>query len=90
MPDAIDDIEIRKKRALYRANHRGTKEMDILIGKYAKTELMGMSEGDLEQFEKFLSVPDRELEGWIIRDEYSQDGEYRLLVNQLRKYHGLI
>ena len=31
-----DDLEMRRRRAAYRASHRGTKEMDIILGRYAE------------------------------------------------------
>ena len=32
----MDGLEIRRKRAFYRAHHRGTKELDLILGRYAK------------------------------------------------------
>ena len=89
MPDKIDEIEIRKKKAFYRANHRGTKEMDILLGRFAEEKLPNMSQDVLLNFENFLSVPDRDLESWIIRDEYESKGEFKQLILELRQFHGL-
>jgi antitoxin CptB len=54
----MDRLEIRRKRALYRANHRGTKELDLILGRYAKERLRHMDEAELEAFEALLAMPD--------------------------------
>ncbi|MEM7618888.1 MAG: succinate dehydrogenase assembly factor 2 [Pseudomonadota bacterium] len=90
MSEHITDFETRKKRALYRANHRGIKEMDIIIGKFAEGTLKDMTEAELNIFEEFLNISDRELEGWIMRDEYNADGEFASLVDQVRTFHNII
>ena len=38
-----DDIEIRRRRAAYRACHRGTKEMDVVLGRFAQARLAAMA-----------------------------------------------
>jgi antitoxin CptB len=56
---------IRKKRALYRAMHRGTKEMDILLGRFALDAVAAMTEGELAEFELVLTFPDPEIDQWM-------------------------
>jgi antitoxin CptB len=53
---------IRKKRALYRAMHRGTKEMDILLGRFALGSVEAMTEDELAEFELILTFPDPEID----------------------------
>ncbi len=84
-----DNIEARKRRAIYRSNYRGTKEMDIMVGRYAKATIPDMSEETLTLFEEFLAVPDRDIEGWVMRNEYPEDGEYIEFVKAIREFHGL-
>ena len=54
-----DDLEIRRRRAAYRASHRGTKELDIVLGRYAAARLAAMTEDELGRFERFLACPTR-------------------------------
>ena len=53
-----DDLEMRRRRAAYRACHRGTKEMDFILGRFAQTHLPGMTGAALDDFERFIAVPD--------------------------------
>jgi len=70
MPHAAneDELDIRRKRLIYRANHRGTKEMDILIGGFATAALAKLTADELDQFEALLEVPDQDLYGMIVAD----------------------
>jgi antitoxin CptB len=61
----MDGLEIRRKRALYRANHRGTKELDLILGRYANERVPGMDEARLTEFEEFLALPDTDIDLWI-------------------------
>ena len=83
------DLEVRKKRAIYRSNYRGTKEMDVIVGKYASEKIPEMNADDLKQMEEFLTIPDRDLEGWIMRKEYSADNEHINIIERIRQFHGL-
>jgi antitoxin CptB len=59
------DLDDRRKRLLFRAWRRGTREMDLLLGGFADTALPTMSEGELFDFEHLLDAPDREVYAWI-------------------------
>ena len=59
------DLDIRRKKVLFRAHHRGFKEADIILGGYADTHIATMDEADLNAFEAFLSYPDQDLYEWI-------------------------
>ena len=61
----MNGLEIRRKRALYRANHRGTKELDLILGRYADARVPGMDEASLTAFEQFIALPDPDIDRWI-------------------------
>ena len=85
-----DDLEMRRRRAAYRASHRGTKEMDIILGRYAEARLAGMQDDELDAFERFLALPDPTLTLWFSRGATSADaGEFAGLIDALRAHHGL-
>lgn len=85
----MQDLEHRRRRALYRAAHRGTMEMDILLGRYAEARLPAMQETDLAQFEQFLAMPDPELNAWILNEDPSVGGGFSKLLADVREFHGL-
>ncbi|MDN5249729.1 succinate dehydrogenase assembly factor 2 [Bartonella sp. TP] len=51
----------RQKRLLFRAQHRGMKEMDIILGSYAKQNLSLLSDSQMDELEHIMSFEDREL-----------------------------
>jgi antitoxin CptB len=87
VPAAMIASEMRIKRAAYRANHRGTKELDIILGRFAGAELSGMSEIELGAFEALLALPDPQIDAWIKGAEASP--EMVGLIGRIRRHHGL-
>lgn len=85
----MDDLTVRRRRAAYRAAHRGTKEMDVLVGRYAEVHLDAWSEPQLARFEHFLALPDPMLQDWIFNPANVPDDAYMKLVCDIRKFHGL-
>ena len=85
-----DDIEVRRRRAAWRAAHRGTKELDLLVGRFADERLPTMTEADLNHFERLLAVNDPELQSWLLGPQAGQgDPEFADVVADIRKFHGL-
>lgn len=58
-------FETQKKRALYRSWHRGQKEMDVLLGRFADQHLDGFDEAMLLHYELVLDLPDPDLFSWL-------------------------
>lgn len=52
------------KKLLYQSCNRGCKETDLIIGKFAKENLMKMSPDDLEIFSRILSLADVDIYDW--------------------------
>ena len=53
-----NDIDILKKKLIYRSQYRGTKEMDKLIGNFVQTEIKNLNIDQLYKLEKFLEIDD--------------------------------
>jgi antitoxin CptB len=60
------DIEARRKRLLWQATHRGLKEMDVLLGGFARAEIGAMSLAELEQLEAIVGLADQDLLAWFM------------------------
>jgi antitoxin CptB len=59
----------RRKRLLWRATHRGIKEMDLLLGGYVGAHLATLSAADLDVLETIIEIPDQTLLSWATRQE---------------------
>jgi antitoxin CptB len=83
----MTSIESRIKRAKFRANHRGMKEMDFVLGRYADAEADGMNEDRLGIFEELLSLPDPEIDGWI--KGTGSPPALAKIISDIRRFHRL-
>ena len=63
-----EELEIFKKKLLYRSAYRGTKEMDILLSSFVKKYINNLTDNQLKQLEIFLNFEDE-----IILDYYHND-----------------
>ncbi len=54
----INNLDIFKKKLLYRASYRGTKEMDILLSSFVNKYMSEFDEKQLLELEKFLKFDD--------------------------------
>ncbi|WP_334177177.1 succinate dehydrogenase assembly factor 2 [Pseudoxanthobacter sp.] len=61
-----DQVDARRRKVLFRAWHRGMREMDLLLGSYVDARIVNWSEADLATFEALMDVPDQTLFGWIV------------------------
>lgn len=59
------DLDIRRKKALFRSWHRGTREMDLVMGPFANAMLDSLTTGELEDYEALLNAPDPDLFKWV-------------------------
>ncbi|KQU96770.1 hypothetical protein ASC68_15220 [Devosia sp. Root105] len=83
--DAGEDSAMRLRRLRYRAWHRGTKEMDLLLGPYADARLAAMDGAELDRFEILLEELDTDLLAWLMGQEPApQDADHDLLADLLR------
>jgi antitoxin CptB len=83
------ESDVRRRRAGFRANYRGTKEMDWLLGTFADAKLAGMSDDDLALFEKLIQLPDPDLQTWILDPAPMAGSEFVGLLAELRIFHKL-
>ena len=56
-----DGLDARRKRLLFRCWHRGTREMDLILGRFADAEIATLADDELDEFERLIEVPDPDL-----------------------------
>ena len=59
--------EILKKQIIYRSMHRGTKEMDLLLGNFVKTHIDELNVTELKDLAKLLIIEDGVIYKWYIK-----------------------
>lgn len=58
-----------RKRLIYRAWHRGTREMDMILGRFADAHVPDMDDAQLARFDDLLKENDPDIYNWITRRE---------------------
>ncbi len=74
------------KKLLYRSNHRGTKEMDLLIGGFANENLNKLNSDELKEFELLLNFTDKELSSWLVDNKKNIDLENFSISKKIKKF----
>jgi antitoxin CptB len=57
--------DIRRKRLLFRSWHRGTRETDLILGRFADAHLAGFDDAQLDRYEALLECNDADLFDWV-------------------------
>ena len=67
--DAGEDLSMRRRRLRYRAWHRGTKEMDLVLGPFCDAHLDGYGPPELDRLETLMNEEDTDLLKWVMGQE---------------------
>jgi antitoxin CptB len=59
------NADLRRRRLLFRARHRGTHETDLLVGGFVDAEIAAMDDEALDALEAVLELPDVDLFDWL-------------------------
>ncbi len=62
LPPPADPL---RRRLLYRATHRGSRENDLLVGGFVAARIGGFSAAELAELAGLLECPDPELNDWL-------------------------
>jgi antitoxin CptB len=81
------DLDPRRKRILFRAWHRGMREMDLIMGRFAEQNLDTMSDADLDVFELLIEAQDRDLLSWITNREPTPVNYDTAVFQALKAFH---
>jgi antitoxin CptB len=74
------------KKLLYRSNHRGTKEMDLLIGGFANENLNKLNSDELKEFELLLNFTDKELSSWLVDNKKNIDLDNFSISKRIKEF----
>jgi antitoxin CptB len=80
------DREVRRRRIRFRAWHRGTREMDLMMGGFADAALPGLNDAELDEFEHLLDLPDPLVFAWLAGFEDVPAEEETALLKKVRAF----
>jgi antitoxin CptB len=82
-----DGLDTRRRRLLFRSWHRGIREMDLIMGRFADAHIGELSDAELTEFESLLEIPDPELLAWITGAELAPSGCDSATFRRIRDFH---
>ncbi|MBY5720654.1 succinate dehydrogenase assembly factor 2 [Rhizobium leguminosarum] len=59
-------LDPRRRRILFRCWHRGLREMDLVFGQFAESEIASLSDAELDVLETIMGEEDNDLLRWIM------------------------
>jgi antitoxin CptB len=85
-----DELQVDRKRLKFRSWHRGTREMDLLLGRFADGRLDGFDAEALRAYAALLERPDPDIYDWVCGRGECPEGELRPIVAALTEFHSSI
>lgn len=80
-------LDPRRRKILFRAWHRGMREMDLIMGRFADAEIGGLSEAELDEFERLIEVLDRDLLSWVTEEAQVPENYDSDVFRRLKAFH---
>jgi antitoxin CptB len=81
------ELEPLRKKLLFRAWHRGIREMDLILGRFADACIRGMEQAELEEFAFLLEVFDRDLIQWFTDEVETPEAWNTHLFQKIKQFH---
>jgi antitoxin CptB len=81
------DLDPRRRKILFRAWHRGMREMDLIMGRFADAEIAGFDDAELDEFERLIEVLDRDLLSWVTGEVPVPEDYDTALYRRLKAFH---
>lgn len=81
------DFAARRKRLIYRAWHRGIREMDLILGPFAEHHAPDMSDDEVTRLEALMDEQDSDLLSWVTGQKPAPETVDRVLLDAIMRFH---
>jgi len=82
-----EGLDPRRRRLLFRSWHRGIREMDLVLGRFADAHIATLSAPELDEYERWLEVPDQRIFAWVNGAQTVPPEFDSVLFRRLRDFH---
>ncbi|WP_116082882.1 succinate dehydrogenase assembly factor 2 [Tropicimonas sp. IMCC34011] len=83
-----EDRETRERRLTMRSGRRGMKEMDLILGPFARTTIDTLGEEELDRYEALLSENDQDLYRWV-SGQVAPPDEHAAMIRRIAEQAGV-
>ena len=78
--------ETRLRRLVYQSSYTGMKETDLLLGRFAKLHLHGLTDDELGQYEALLDAGDDRIYSWVVAGEPAPPMHDNRVLDLIKKF----
>ena len=82
-----EGLDARRRRLLFRAWHRGIREMDLVLGRFADAQIANLSDAELDEVESWLEIPDQQIFAWVSGQAEVPAAVDTPMFRRLRDFH---
>lgn len=80
-------LDVRRRRILFRSWHRGMREMDLVLGRFADARLRDLSEAELDDLEVLMEAPDGDIFSWLTGQAQTPSAFDTPIFRKIRDFH---
>lgn len=82
------DLDPRRRKALFRSWHRGTREMDLVLGRFADAEIGTLDDAEMDDYELLMEAQDRDLFQWLTGEVATPDNYDTPVFRRIKSFYG--
>jgi antitoxin CptB len=84
---ADDGLAVRRRKLKFRSWHRGMREVDLIMGRFADAFVDAMAPDELDEYERLMELPDPDLLGCVLADGPPPADLDCPMLRRLRAFH---
>jgi antitoxin CptB len=82
-----DGLDPRRRRLLFRSWHRGTREADLIMGRFADVHIEAFNDTELDQYEHLLDAIETDLLAWVTGVADIPEEHDTAMFRRVRDFH---
>lgn len=81
------ELDVRRRRILFRSWHRGMREMDLILGRFVTAEIDRLSKSEIDDYEILLEAQDRDVFSWLTGELETPKAYDTPIFRKIRAFH---
>lgn len=87
MTRSSEGLDPRRRKLLFMCWHRGIREMDLIMGRFADEHIAALDDQEVAELERLCEEPDQNLLGWFT-GEFEMPAEFNTpLFRRIREFN---
>ena len=81
-----ENKEYRLKKLIYQSNHRGCKELDIILGQFATKNIDLLTEQELDNYEQMCNESEWDIYSWFTGEKQTPS-QFEAIIHKIRSFN---